>query len=78
MVDTTDANEHRSGHAVQAWLDSHPLDVGTYVVLDDRDDDFGPTVPLMLCDPRRGLSDPATMEQLRAELAAAKKKAAGA
>lgn len=76
VVDTTDGNEHRRGHAVQAWLDAHPLDVGAYLVLDDREEGFGPDVPLVLCDPKRGLSDPAKVEELRAALVAAKRKLA--
>jgi hypothetical protein len=75
VVDTTDVNEHRRGHAVQAWLDAHPLDVGAYVVLDDRDEGFGSHVPLVLCDPKRGLSDSAKVEELRAALVAAKERA---
>jgi hypothetical protein len=68
-------DEHRRGHAVQAWLDAHSLDVGAYVVVDDQSDGFASHVPLVLCDPQRGLSDPKALEQLREALVAAKKRA---
>jgi hypothetical protein len=75
VVDITDMDEHRRGQAVQAWVDAHTQDIGAYVVLDDQPDGFASHVPLVLCDPQRGLSDPDTVEQLREALHAAKQKA---
>lgn len=75
VVDTTSMDEHRRAQAVQEWVDANLGELGAYVVLDDRDD-FPSHVALVHCDPQRGLSDPAKVQQLRAALVAAENKAA--
>jgi len=65
VVDITSMDEPRRGHAVQEWVDSHAAELGAYVVLDDQADSFAPHVPLVCCDPQRGLSAPAVVQQLR-------------
>lgn len=71
VVDITDMDEPRRGAAVAAWLQSHAKHVGGYVVLDDDADAFASHVPLVVCDPQEGLSDPDKVEELRHALQAA-------
>ena len=73
VVGVTDVNIYSRHESIEAYLAEHP-DVGAYVVLDD--DQFFPThVPLVLCDSKRGMSDPAKVEELRHALAAARARA---
>lgn len=76
VVDTTSMDEHRRGHAVQDWVDAHAGELCAYVVVGDQPDTFPGHVTSVHCDPERGLSDPAKIEELRAALFAAKRKAA--
>lgn len=78
VVDTTSMDEHRRAHAVQDWVDAHSGELCAYVVLDDQADTFPSHVPLVHCDPQRGLSDPAKVQELRAALAAAERLAQAA
>lgn len=78
VVDTTSMDENRRAHAVQDWVDAHAGELGAYVVLDDQADTFPSHVTLVHCDPQRGLSDPAKVQELRAALAAAERLAEAA
>lgn len=77
VVDMTSMDEHRRAQAVQDWVDAHAGELRAYVVVDDCDD-FPGHVTLVHCDPQRGLSDPAKVQELRAALAAAERLAEAA
>jgi len=70
----TDVNVYSRHESIEAYLASHP-EVGAYVVLDDSNY-FPSHVPLVLCDPEVGMSNPAKAEELNAALVAAKQRLA--
>lgn len=74
VVAVTDVNVYSRHESIEAYLRVHP-EVSAYVVLDDTNN-FPSHVPLVLCDPERGMSDPAKADELRAALTAAKRRAA--
>lgn len=73
VVGVTDVSIYSRHESIEAYLAKHP-DVGAYVVLDD-DQSFPAHVPLVLCDSKRGMSDPAKVEELRQALAQARARA---
>jgi hypothetical protein len=74
IVAVTDVNIYSRHESIEAYLSTHP-DIAAYVVVDDSNY-FPSHVPLVLCDPQLGMSDPAKVEELRAALVAAKERAA--
>lgn len=68
-----DVDIYSRHESIEAYLRTHP-DIAAYVVL-DADNFFPSHVPLVLCAPQHGMSDPSKVEELRAGLLAARKRA---
>jgi hypothetical protein len=73
VVDVTDVDIYSRNESIEAYLRVHP-EVAAYVVLDDSNY-FPSHVPLVLCDPQRGMSDPVKADELRVALLSAKERA---
>jgi hypothetical protein len=70
VADITDPQVMGRHASIERYLQDHP-EVAGHVILDDEKPAFPEWAPLVLCDPQRGLSDPAKVGELREALAAA-------
>lgn len=70
VVDITDPNIHLRHESISEYLARHP-EVSAYVVVDDEDEGFPPEVPLVKCNPKKGLGDARTLQELRVMLRSA-------
>jgi transcriptional regulator with XRE-family HTH domain len=70
VVDMTDPSIHLRYESISEYLGRHP-EVSAYVVVDDEDEGFPTEVPLVKCNPKKGLGDARTLQELRVKLRSA-------